>query len=235
MANLTATQQAIIDSARDDVNGSIYPLPANLKGGAAQKVVAALKAKGLIDDNGILTTRTPVTAEMARADETPAHGPGPDFSDDAVAQAWSDNMPEADKAYHEEMNAASEEPDGPDDYDDPPRSLFCPMDPADLKKEGTGDFEADVQVAEQAVAKTKTRRMRENTKQAQVIEMMKRPEGATTNQIIEATGWAAHTVRGFISLAKKNLGLEITAKRDRFVGPNQQGSPGSWSTYFIAA
>ncbi len=35
MANLTATQQAIIDSARDDVNGSIYPLPANLKGGAA--------------------------------------------------------------------------------------------------------------------------------------------------------------------------------------------------------
>ena len=33
---------------------------------------------------------------------------------------------------------------------------------------------------------------RENTKQAQIIAMLKRPEGATISQIVEATGWQQH-------------------------------------------
>ena len=35
-------------------------------------------------------------------------------------------------------------------------------------------------------------RTRENTKQAQIIAMLQRPEGATINQIIEVTGWQPH-------------------------------------------
>ena len=35
-------------------------------------------------------------------------------------------------------------------------------------------------------------RTRENSKQATVIQMLQRPEGATINQICEATGWQAH-------------------------------------------
>ena len=33
--------------------------------------------------------------------------------------------------------------------------------------------------------------------------MLRRPEGATVAQIAEATGWAAHTVRGFFAGLKK--------------------------------
>jgi Protein of unknown function (DUF3489) len=60
----------------------------------------------------------------------------------------------------------------------------------------------------------KTPRTRENSKQAQMIELLKRPDGATLNQLIEATGWQAHTVRGAMAGAlKKKLGLTITSDK----------------------
>ena len=56
---------------------------------------------------------------------------------------------------------------------------------------------------------------RENSKQAQVIALLKRPEGATIKQICEATGWQQHTVRGaFAGSFKKKLGLVITSSKD---------------------
>jgi hypothetical protein len=58
-------------------------------------------------------------------------------------------------------------------------------------------------------------RTRDNSKQAQVIAMLKRPEGATIPQICEATGWQQHTVRGtFAGAFKKKLGLEITSTKE---------------------
>lgn len=59
-----------------------------------------------------------------------------------------------------------------------------------------------------------TRRTRENSKQAQVLAMLGRPEGATVKQIMGATGWLAHTVRGtFAGAFKKKLGLAITSEK----------------------
>ena len=56
--------------------------------------------------------------------------------------------------------------------------------------------------------------IRAGTKQAQIISMLQRPEGATVAEIADATGWLAHTVRGSISGAlKKKLGLPITAEK----------------------
>lgn len=58
-------------------------------------------------------------------------------------------------------------------------------------------------------------RTRENTKQAQIIAMLQRPEGATISQIVEATGWQPHTVRGtFAGALKKKLGLLIVSEKD---------------------
>ena len=57
-------------------------------------------------------------------------------------------------------------------------------------------------------------RTRENSKQAQVIAMLKRPEGATIAQICEATNWQAHTVRStFAGAFKKKLGLTVTSDK----------------------
>jgi len=60
---------------------------------------------------------------------------------------------------------------------------------------------------------------RAGTKQAQMIDLLKRPEGATVEQIAAATGWQHHTIRGAISGAlKKKLGLHVEAARTRIIG-----------------
>ncbi|WP_288128600.1 DUF3489 domain-containing protein [Thiomonas sp.] len=57
-------------------------------------------------------------------------------------------------------------------------------------------------------------RSRENSKQAQVIAMLRRSEGATIAQICAATGWQAHTVRGtFAGALKKKLGMTIVSDK----------------------
>ncbi len=56
--------------------------------------------------------------------------------------------------------------------------------------------------------------IRPGTKQAQIIAMLQRPEGATVAEIVAATSWQAHTARGAISGAiKKKLGLPIAAEK----------------------
>ena len=53
---------------------------------------------------------------------------------------------------------------------------------------------------------------REGTKQEAVIAMMRRPGGASTDEIIKFTGWKI--VRGFVAgTVKKKLGLPVTAEK----------------------
>jgi hypothetical protein len=55
------------------------------------------------------------------------------------------------------------------------------------------------------------------SKQDEVIAMLRRPEGATVDEVASATGWQRHTVRGvFSGTLKKKLGLTIaSAKEER--------------------
>ena len=65
------------------------------------------------------------------------------------------------------------------------------------------------------VVEPRTVRTRETSKQATVINMLKRTEGATIDQICEATGWQPHTVRGAMAGAlKKKLGLDIQSSKE---------------------
>jgi hypothetical protein len=51
------------------------------------------------------------------------------------------------------------------------------------------------------------------TKTAQLIALLRGRRGATIDQMCEATGWQAHSVRGAISGAlKKKLGLNVVSK-----------------------
>jgi hypothetical protein len=57
---------------------------------------------------------------------------------------------------------------------------------------------------------------RAGTKQAQIIALLQRPEGASITEIVAATGWLAHSARGLISGGlKKKLGLSITSQKDK--------------------
>jgi len=60
----------------------------------------------------------------------------------------------------------------------------------------------------------KARTPREGTKQATLIAMLRAPDGATIEEIMAATGWQSHTVRGAMAGAlKKKLGLEVTSEK----------------------
>jgi hypothetical protein len=55
---------------------------------------------------------------------------------------------------------------------------------------------------------------RADSKQAQLIEMLKTPKGATIPEIVAAFGWQPHTVRGVIAGSlKRKLGLEVTSEK----------------------
>ncbi|MEO3475939.1 DUF3489 domain-containing protein [Roseomonas sp. CAU 1739] len=79
------------------------------------------------------------------------------------------------------------------------------------------------------------RQPRSGTKQEAVLALLRRNDGATIAQVIEATSWQQHTVRGFLAgLKRKGIIVEVL-ERVRQVGPNKQGAKGSCSIYRVAA
>jgi uncharacterized protein DUF3489 len=92
------------------------------------------------------------------------------------------------------------------------------------KKPAAGPRRASVAPAKskagkKATAKKKTPRSarndaREGSKTATILEMLKRPGGATAKELLKATGWQPHSLRGFISgtLGKK-MGLTVTSTK----------------------
>ena len=60
----------------------------------------------------------------------------------------------------------------------------------------------------------KAGKAREGSKTAQILDLLKRSGGATLAEIMKATGWQAHSVRGFISgTLRKKLGLAVTSAK----------------------
>jgi transcriptional regulator len=47
-----------------------------------------------------------------------------------------------------------------------------------------------------------------------VIVMMKRAKGATLDEIIDATGWQKHTIRGFVSILSSKGGEKIESAKN---------------------
>lgn len=63
-------------------------------------------------------------------------------------------------------------------------------------------------------AAAQARMPREGTKQATLIAMLRAEGGATIEEVMAATGWQAHTVRGAMAGAlKKRLGLAVTSEK----------------------
>jgi Protein of unknown function (DUF3489) len=221
MAKLSDTQLVILSAAaqRDDL--SVLPLPDSLtlKGGALNKVMDSLRNRGLIrvlgGDGG--PERVVITSEGMAAIGVEA--------DDDEALATADTVPttaEADSAA--DAPAPASEADG--------ARKRAKTRPAEGKKaRTTARATSEPEAAGEPSPKPTPRA---GTKQALMIDLLKRPEGATVEQIAAATGWQHHTIRGAISGAlKKKLGLTVEATRTREVGPNKTGAKGSGTVYRI--
>ena len=156
MTDLTDTQTLILSTACARENGLIFPVTANLKGGAVGNICKSLLKRGLIEE-----------IPAADPDTVWRHGEAGSLTLRATPLAYS-----ALGLRAVEGTAPAAQPD-----------QTLPI-------------------------------QRKGTKQAQMIAVLQAPDGATIEEIVTATGWLSHTVRGSMSGAlKKKLGLTITSEK----------------------
>ncbi len=196
---LSDTQLVILSAACQRPDRNVLPLPANLKGGAQQKVIASLLGKGLVEE-GAAGPADPVwrTEEDGRkltlvATNAAFQALGIEPEPDIQASGEVDGVVPAE---------ATSEAD-------------TPAQPATGGHEADAAADAAAPRAAPPVGATPAhiRKPRADTKQAQLVAMLQKPDGASLDEIVAATGWQAHTVRGAIAGAlKKKLGLTVTSE-----------------------
>ena len=214
--DLSKKQLATILSALDDAPRS----PAN-KGEALRAIGRSAQRFGLTTDDVLAAAPGP-----ARWPPEPGRLPGRTARPGGAPVPATDAPQAAPEA--QEGDAAGQEPQSPTE---PVQAAVAPA--AAKRKAKTQAAKAKApKPAKTAPADKPTPRA--GTKQAQMIELLRRPEGATVEQIAAATGWQQHTIRGAIAGAlKKKLGLTVEATRTREVGPKKTGAKGSTTIYRI--
>jgi hypothetical protein len=204
MTKLSNSQAVILSAAAQRDDGAVLPLPETLKikGGAVDKVLRSLKAKGLINHHGAARGDNPPPLQITRAGLQ------------AIGVETEDAAPEGATPAPTRATSADARPAEADGAAMPAK-----------RKTGAKSGKA-------AAGQKPTPRA--GTKQALMIDLLKRPKGATVEQIAAATGWQHHTIRGAISGAlKKKLGFTVEATRTREDGPNKTGAKGSSTVYRI--
>jgi hypothetical protein len=205
MTKLSDSQIIILSAAAQRADGNVLPLPGSLRGGAATKVVAALLSRGLIREQIIDSPRKADAAMNTVWRNLPEpDGRGVLLHITAAGAEAIGVEPEAvPYAFNEGANSAGEPAVGA-----PMRADEAPAEAAP-KRRGRPREVAPTGADVAPAPKT-----RDGTKQAQVVAMLRRKQGATIAEIIAATEWAPHTVRGFFAGAlKKKLGLTVTSEK----------------------
>ena len=196
MTKLTDTQLVVLSAAAARDDRSVLPLPKSLKGGAVTKVLNALITRGLIEqvedpryavEDGFRITRAGLRAINA--------------DDDSSGEEWRPQRGVHDRGKNESTQ-------GGDVAVEPDSGATAPTKRkhADTRPDSGGQG----QDAGRAGVKP-----RSGTKQAIMIDLLSRAQGATIAQLRQATGWQSHTCRGAMSgVIKKKLGLAITSAKD---------------------
>ena len=81
------------------------------------------------------------------------------------------------------------------------------------RKKGTPPRKAHTGRTKAKVAKPV---VRNGSKTAKILEMLRRPGGASMKELLKTTGWQPHSVRGFLSATVgKKMGLRVTSLKGK--------------------
>ena len=186
MTKLTDTQLVVLSAAAAREDGSILPLPARLKGGAVTKVVDSLIRRGLAER---IESDRPAVADLIRITRTGLEAIGSEPKEGAPAEAPPAKAKHKAGKQRAAVGARTAKP----------------------ARAGRGSRKTPRTKADGA---PKTRKSRADSKQAQALAMLRRPKGASGEELQAAFGWQPHTVRGFIAGAvKRKLGLDVTSEK----------------------
>ena len=222
MTKLTDTQRTVLAAAASRENGAIEPLPAHLKGGAATKVIHALLAAGLITKSPF--TITPVGRDaIAPASEGSKSAIPPALEKLTVEQiATGISVISGESVTAKSFNYKSKALDRlaalVDERQLSIRDVLTAAGIEAVTAEGTAlsglGLKPDAASAPETKLEPPARKARTDSKQAELIEMLKRRQGSSIEEIVEKFGWQAHTVRGAIAGAlKKKLGLNVISEK----------------------
>ena len=189
MTKLTDTHLVILSAACQQPDRLVLPLPAHIRGGAVKKVVTGLLTRGLVEE-AKAGRDAPVWRETGDG-----HGVTLVATDAAFEALGIEREAVRDQAAREETAAGA-----------PAGFEAAPVEAAST--------EAAPAVQDTSPEAPPVRKTRDGTKQAQLIAMLRRSQGATIAQLVEAADWRPHTVRGFFAGAlKKRLGLTVTSEK----------------------
>jgi hypothetical protein len=195
-AKLSHTQLAILTAACQRDHRSVYPITAKLTGAPLAKVLQSLLARDLLEE---VETTDPAATWRARED-------GVALTLRALPNACEAVDAPAEKKAAKPMRAKAAKASGAKKVHTVARS-------ATQAKKAPKAAKGRSPARKPAVAPTRGKN-REGTKQAEMIALLRRPNGATIDEIVAATDWQKHTVRGAIAGAlKKKLGLIVTSEK----------------------